>query len=491
MISPVQLLKLFLIFSLTIVGFTEALSNEIDRVQLVRELPVTGYMRDMISFNNAAFFLYSSPQGLWRSDGTDDGTKVLKSIPDSMNCGFITQQWGNDYAPSQSNKPIVLNGHFFFYIHKQNNESELWKSNGTVDGTVLLQQTGFGGLDSYAIVHNILYILGGHSLWRTDGTSAGTRKVATLNNAISLVSFDNRLFFASTDSTHDQELWVSNGTSAGTKLFVDIKKFDTSYPCGHFTPQTCTDSDSWPRDLIVHQNTLYFTADDGVHGRELWRSDGTTAGTRMFADIGLDEDSKAFTSFTTINNHLLFSGYDATHGRELWITDGSKKGTFLLADLKSGAEGSLPLIFFAAKLNGTLYFTTWDTLWKTDGTRNGTTLVKNGLRNRYSGISSAILNERLYFGSSLADNNNELWVTDGTPEGTSMVRDILPGKDEYGRHYSSIPQNFVNVGSFVLFDAYYEVYDSSGGYEEYKRGLFKLERGPANISPTFLPLLLN
>ena len=83
-----------------------------------------------------------------------------------------------------------------------------------------------------------------------------------------LTAVGNTLYFVANDGTNNYEVWKSDGTSAGTVMVKDIRS-----------------GSSGPRHLTAVDNTLYFRADDGIYGRELWKSDGTSAGTVMVKDI--------------------------------------------------------------------------------------------------------------------------------------------------------------------------------------------------------------
>src|SRR5262249_4365944 len=151
--------------------------------------------------------------------------------------------------------------------------TELWKSDGTAEGTMLVADIVPGSLSSYPLyptavggtlfffTHNRRINNGDWTLWRSDGTSKGTVMVADITGyqyayPRDFTGVKHALFFAMNDGVHGRELWRSDGTAAGTAV-IDINPGPSgSYPCG----------------LKNIDGTLYFAANDGIHGSELWKS---------------------------------------------------------------------------------------------------------------------------------------------------------------------------------------------------------------------------
>jgi ELWxxDGT repeat protein len=233
-------------------------------------------------------------------------------------------------------------------------------------------------------------------------------------------------FFTANDGVHGTELWESNGTAAGTFMVKDFN----------------------PGLYLTNVNgTLFFQANDGTHGSELWESNGTAAGTFMVKDINPGSGTSNPSYPANVNGTLFFAAVDGTHGGELWRSDGTAAGTFLVDDINPGAGGSYPS--FLTNVNGTLFFQANDgagnELWESNGSAAGTFLVKdislgNFFLYRYR---STNVNGTLFFRA----DGNELWESNGSTAGTFLVKDFNPGSA------SSYPEYLTNVNGTLFFQA--------------------------------------
>ncbi len=168
--------------------------------------------------------------------------------------------------------------------------------------------------------------------------------------------------------------------------------------------------DSNPSQGVAVGDVYYFTADDGTHGRELWRSDGTEAGTVMVKDIKPGEYGSSPSSLINVNGVLYFIADDGTHGYELWRSDGTEAGTVMVKDIYAGTRNSDPSSL--TNVNGLLYFWANNTeLWRSDGTAAGTVIVKDVAD---TGSSSPYyltnVNGLLYFTADDGTHGRELWA---------------------------------------------------------------------------------
>ena len=135
---------------------------------------------------------------------------------------------------------------------------------------------------------------------------------------------------------------------------------DTTYLVQDLGPRVMEEwVDGRPPVHAVANGVAFFYRSDGLHGRELWRSDGTALGTYMIRDVcpGLcgSESFAEPDTIAAVGSLVYFSGHDGVHGSELWVTDGTASGTRMVADLRPGPLSSLPYDFASAA--GLLYFT--------------------------------------------------------------------------------------------------------------------------------------
>jgi ELWxxDGT repeat protein len=379
---------------------------------------VGAYPRRLVDVNGRLFFVADDGEHgseLWSSDGTAEGTLLVKDIYPGI------EGSGTFYGPRFLTN---LNGMLFFVARDNNVPSiqRLWRSDGTRAGTRAVGDVSpystIINPDDYATkqllnVNGTLFFSGatinglGAELWKSDGTEAGTVLVKDINPGSDhsfprhLTSVGGRLFFAADDGVHGHELWTSDGTAAGTKLVKDI------VPGSGRSPETA------PLDLTNINGTLFFTANDSIHGRSLWKSDGTAAGTVVVNNsLRLYQWSR----LTNVDGTLFFIADDGVHGSELWKTDGTSAGTTLVKDIQPGARSSN--IVELVNVGGTLLFTIVDgdggfTIWSSDGTPVGTqpiqTIAPPNDPDDYVPANITLSGRTLFFSASSAASGQELW----------------------------------------------------------------------------------
>ena len=287
---------------------------------------------------------------------------------------------------------------------------------------------------------------GGASFYNGNGSSWLVKDINSGKNSATLefngLVLGDYLFFPADDGTNGTELWRSDGTEAGTGMVKDINTGAT------------WDSSSDPYHLTDMGGNIYFVADNGT-GQELWRSDGTEAGTVMlmsFVDFGSPEYS-ATSPFAIVGDAFYFNAHDGSHGRELWKSDGTEAGTVMVKDIYPGITGNNILDY--AVMGDNLYFQARDSingseLWKSDGTEAGTVMVKDIKTGATWGSSPRYLEvagDTLFFSADDGTHGTELWKSDGTEAGTVMVKDIRP--DDAGGN----PQYLTAVGDLLFFRA--------------------------------------
>ena len=388
---------------------------------LVKEIAAgatTANPQNLVNVSGTLFFTANTNNygsELWKSDGSASGTLLVKDIrPGSVS--------------SAINDVINIAGTLYFSATDGAAGIELWKSDGSSAGTVMVKDIFSGSSSSNAKyltnVNGTLFFVAndgtnGAELWKSDGTAAGTimvKDVRVGSNAYikNLINVAGMLYFSATDSTTGAELWTSDGTAAGTHIVFDI----FSGLAG-----------SSPRNLVEMAGVVYFIARDATHGDELWRSNGTAAGTVLVKEIR----PGIFGSVPVVNMQLLnmggalyFPANDGTGGYELWKSDGTAVGTVQVKDIWAGIGSSIPTLL--TSINGNLTFVANDgvtggELWQSDGTAAGTQLVANTSGDGGSNPTQIAFNgSKIFYAASSDSYGKELHTVPGPPRLSAPIQ---------------------------------------------------------------------
>ncbi|WP_338867934.1 hypothetical protein [Myxococcus stipitatus] len=378
---------------------------------------------------------------LWRTNGTDPGTIQFKSIGPPATLGPISFGMGETQ---------------YFFISRPGQSLELWRSDGTTDGTVLVKALGtLGtlGIRSLRLQTDSLFYFvlttptQGNILWRTDGTEDGTFALKSISPPETLreelFPAGDVVLFVVTSASQGTMLWRTDGTVNGTYL---AKRLDAQVVA----------FENWVRE----GNLALFVLLDGPNA-EVWKSDGTSAGTVRLDTFG------HYVSLMGVQNSnvLLFSTISQTEKsriERLSLSGGGKSTVKIIPNPYANEPWANPYLSWVANIHGKLYFTLniggtgpvgrEASLWVTDGTSAGTLLLTNGLSlvDEYVPPYVPLGADTLLFVAGPITTGPELWCTRGTPATTRMLQEIQPGIR------GSIPSDFRFVGDRLYFRAYDE-----------------------------------
>lgn len=352
----------------------------------------------------------------------------------SVTLEMLTDGSQLDYIASNPHS-FVKAGELTYFVARANGTidqgEEIWRTDGSAAGTqIVVDLTPLGQSSSPRFLSNVngsLFFSAQQpgllaALWKTDGTANGTIRVTSADGTplygfSDLVHMGDAYYFAGATQLGNVELWRTDGTATGTWQVRDINPGTANSL--DYSPAGTT---SLPTAFHVMENEIYFAANDGVAGRELWKSDGTAEGTVRVADIqpgpygGIPGGGG--TPFAHVGGVLYFPAIDETNGIELWRSDGTEAGTFLVKDVAPGNSSSSPQQLTA--FGNQLFYVATDEvngrgLWRTDGTEAGTNLVYSS-RSGLAVISDlTVFDERLYFSApSFREPGQGIWRTNAS-----------------------------------------------------------------------------
>ncbi len=387
-----------------------------------------------ITFKDRLLFSAYHPaygREIWSSDGTASGTWLLKDIFPGEQSGFVNHQWG------------IAEGLLFFWADDGVHGPNLWASDGTPEGTHLVKEIqskdyyySLGALNS---VHGRIYFsandgIHGSELWTSDGTAVGTVMIKDLtenkysSNPQHFTPLGTNILFSTNGySTSKDALWITDGTEAGTRMIADLAPESGSVSYG--TMQA------------VGSDKALFTLRTDI-GHHFWVTDGTAENTLQIPDL----NASSWINWASFGEEVYFMAQGKTSVAELWKTDGTLAGTRLVKDLiRPDVYGHTFMVTAGSSLYiGTRAQYPFYDLWVSNGSPEGTRFVKRVEFFTAAGIPA--LNQLVFQEKDLA-RGQELWVSNGTDWGTQLIEDIEPGPA------GSYPASFHVIGNSLFFTA--------------------------------------
>ena len=438
--------KILLFIAVLMVGTSQAQGVLVKDIQTGSTSSMPNYEFNRVDANGKLFFsvLYGSKYAVWVTDGTASGTKVIRNlVSPSIVPQYFTYLQANDkvFFSGESNSSAI---------------SQIWTSDGTLAGTNRLT-TAATRAKFITEFNNRVYYQGfgnsnqGFELFYTDASL--NTQILNVNSSqfqhsypADLKTIGNLLYF-SADANKGREPYTSSGGNAPLLMDINVGAGDSN-----------------PRNFTSFNNKVYFSADDGVNGRELWVTDGTAANTTMVADLNPGAnpslDTNEPTIFTEYKDELYFTAYTPATGNELFKVNTS--GNIVnVADINPGGSNhSNPKGFFV--FDNKLFFsadngTDGVELWYTQNTGGSTsktaaitTAIFKNINTQANGNSKPTdfieFDGKMYFTADDGINGKELWESDGTVAGTILKQDINPTGE-------SNPRDFIVSNNLLYFSA--------------------------------------
>ncbi len=419
----------------------------------IKEIP--GNSTNFIKIGDLVYFV--AGDALWRTDGTEGGTIFLKNGVTQSDDWFVPNaapEYGEMSRQINRHTAAEFDGDFYFL---NNSSKELWKTDGTPGGTVLLKSSPSYDMRILDATDSYLFFLappasGGPELYRTDGTVAGTQLVKDINSSSDSQgapyfarAIGNVLFFAGDDGTHGAEPWRSDGTSDGTYMIEDTNPGSAS---GVGVPTFSSEAANTLS--YVYNNLYYFSAINPVTSyQEPWVSDGTEAGTMRLAAMDPAKEEVWLISYKVNEDGFVYFEarrfFEANDPSELWKTSGTPASTSKVSDI--GPDDNDRNHF--RNFKDDVHFLTWgrtiSNLWKSDGTTGGTTKYFEYYTHEGNTYFFEPIPNYLVFYGVNQGYPTDLYHSDGTTAGSGVYYQFNSAAFLIG------PREMTKVGDYVFF----------------------------------------
>jgi ELWxxDGT repeat protein len=357
-----------------------------------------------IKFGNNWYFNGMDSHGseLWKTDGTPNGSVLVKDIDSGSGHTEILQ--------------MVKTSNLFYFLAFQGNRFRIFRSDGTENGTyeITFPNLNYSNVTNLVAGDTKIYFNYGSDLFTSDGSISGTHKVGTLNNFIrALATLNDKCFISA------EELYISNGIPNDISLISEINNVQRPTKADYFK--------------IFNSKVYFLGFFSNSRTISLFESNGTSFGTKIIKSFNYPYDfyNLPYVFLEKSNNRLYFNvnpkfsfDFDSF---DLWTSDGTTDGTYFLNSISYKWGSQFTFTNFENHFYISNIFTNQPKIWHSEGTSNTTykLLESNGV----SDINNmVVLNNKAYFSMFATNIGTELWETDGTITGTKLTAEIRPGQ---------------------------------------------------------------
>lgn len=419
---------------------------------VTRDTP-TEFGNEIVSFNGFVYFSANDDvhgNELWRTDGTNEGTTLVGDLHPGL--------------PSTNSNPkrlTVVGDRLYFNAYNAGTQSPetVYYIDAAAPTTVqLAKATPAGGGSPITAVGSLLGAPNGRALigrlaegngyYALHAAPPGSDVFTRISGAGDNLGFVNTFSPSATVAGWTYFTMVNSSVQPNDGAELWRSDGTTVAPVKDIHPS----AGSAPNGFVATSDRVYFAADDGTHGREWWVSNPADP-----SDTRILREHTPGTGGTSVNdpgavangNVLYYTPNDPVTGPEVWRTDGTEAGTRVVKDLTPGTGGFSQPTPFAFR-GGVGILRGSQIIASSDGTEAGTSLLGAVDGDGYGPNTPVVLGDRAYFVSGFTPFGQALWRTDGSPAGTVALS--AGGFDGTGATSGSpAAQSLAVLGSKLLF----------------------------------------
>lgn len=368
--------------------------------------------------------------GLWKTDGTADGTTMVKK------------------SNSSALRGIAFQDKIYYSAYEGATGSEMWVSDGTESGTHIVKDLAPGNASGFSF-DDFIYNFNGQiyftskkastpgfwkmEIWKTDGTADGTVLVDRIDEYIEksfLSSGSNNIIFTTTSSNAAYREFILNKNETITPITVSVFLGNQSF-------------------VDLNDNEMVFAVNDfDEHGTELFAYNRTDKTYKNLVDINSSSSADPSSFYVTDQGDLIFQAENKKYGNEFYRMNKNSYQPELIKDLSppngfSMSKGELLKIGNSLYLKNGSYGNSSYEIIRTDGTSEGTEKfpTQAGVNITTDDLFANLNDQSLIFTSNSYLPTSKLYRVDNGSQEALLIKELKMGQPFGNVLYKSILYN--------------------------------------------------